>query len=64
LEAEPELVGVSLGIHRKKFGTFFLAEYADSHFQRIINALPGRQIPYAQQLPPVWLSLLRVLAFW
>jgi len=68
-EAEPELVG---GYHTEysgmKFGTFFLAEYANmitSSALIVTLFLGGWQVPYLQQLglSPLATSLIQVAAF-
>ncbi len=68
-EAEPELVG---GYHTEysgmKFGTFFLAEYANmitSSALIVTLFFGGWQVPFLSQvgLPPVALSLIQVAAF-
>jgi NADH-quinone oxidoreductase subunit H len=68
-EAEPELVG---GYHTEytgmKFGTFFLAEYANmitSSALIVTLFLGGWQFPYLDTfgLPPVLVSVIQVLTF-
>jgi NADH-quinone oxidoreductase subunit H len=68
-EAEPELVG---GYHTEysgmKFGTFFLAEYANmitSSALTVTLFLGGWQFPYLETfgLPPMAMSLIQVASF-
>ena len=68
-EAEPELVG---GYHTEysgmKFGTFFLAEYANmitSAALIVTLFLGGWQFPFLQEvgLSPFWTSVIQILTF-